>query len=155
MRRVIFLALALSLAACKTTDDPANTRAVFTVAGAIVGAIIGYELGNGSGEAVMAMLGAAAGGAGGYYAADYVIRRDQEKMKKAAYEGLENTPVGGTVYWQNRDTGSAGSITVLRAYASRQGRECREFVAHLMGDLDTTERRRTACRLHNGAWEII
>lgn len=154
MKKVIFLALALSLAACKTTNDPANTRAVFTIGGTIIGAIIGYELGNGTGQTIMAMLGAAAGGAGGYYAADYIIENDRKKMKKAAYRGLEETPVGGTVYWQNRDTGSAGSFTVLRAFATADGRQCRDFVAHLMGDLDTLEERRTACRIHYGAWEI-
>lgn len=154
MKKVIFLVLALALAACKTTEDPANTRAVVTVAGTIIGAIVGYGLGNGSGQAIMTVLGAAAGGAGGYYAADYIIRKDQEKMSRAAYQGLEHTPVGGTVYWQNRDTGSAGSFTMLRTFATADGRECREIVAHLMGHLNTLKQRHTACRIFNGAWEF-
>lgn len=155
MKKVLFLALVLSLTACKTTDDPDNTRAVGAVAGAIVGAIIGYSIGNGSGEAVMALLGAAAGGAGGYYAADAIVKHDQKKMNKAAYEGLANTPVGGTVYWQNSDTGSAGSFKILRAFLSTDGRQCREFIANVMGERDTIEKQRTACRIHGGAWEII
>jgi len=155
MKRVIILALALSLAACKTTDDPDNTRAVGAVAGAVLGAFIGYQLGGGTGQTLMTVLGAVGGGAGGYYAADYVIKRDQKKMKKAAYEGLTTTPVGGTVYWQNSDTGSAGSFTVLRAFKTADGRRCREFVSSVMGELDTVKNQKTACRIHNGAWEVI
>lgn len=156
MKRIAILALALSLAACKTTDDPDNQRAVGAVAGAIFGAFVGYHIfGSGSGQGIMAMLGAAAGGAGGFYAADYVIKRDQRKMGKAAYEGLTDTPVGKTVYWQNEETGSAGSFTVLRAFSTADGRPCREFMTNVMGDLDTVETKRTACRLHSGAWEVI
>ena len=154
MKRVIILALALSLAACKTTDDPDNARAVGAVAGAVIGAFIGYQFGGGSGQVVMTALGAAAGGAGGFYAADYVIKRDQKKMKKAAFEDLTATPVGGTVYWQNPDTGSAGSFTVLRAFETADGRQCREFVANTMGELDTVKNQQTACRIHNGAWVV-
>jgi len=156
MKRIVILALALSLVACKTNDDPDNQRAVGAVAGAFFGAFVGYNMfGGGSGQAIMAMLGAAAGGAGGYYAADYVIKRDQQKMGKAAYEGLTDTPVGKSVYWQNDETGSAGSFTVLRAFATADGRLCREFTTNIMGDLDTVETKRTACQLHNGAWEVI
>jgi surface antigen len=155
MKRVIFLALALSLAACKTTDDPDNTRAVGAVAGAVLGAFVGYQFGGGSGQMIMTVLGAVGGGAGGYYAADYIIKRDKKKMKKAAYKGLTTTPVGGTVYWQNQETGSAGSYTVLRAFETADGRQCREFVTNIMGERDTVKNQQTACRIHNGGWEVI
>lgn len=155
MKKVIFLTLALSLAACKSTGDPDNQRAVGAVAGAVFGAFVGYNFfGGGSGQEVMAVLVGAAGAAGGYYAADYIIKRDQQKMEKAAYEGLTNTPVGKSVYWENKETGTAGSFKVLRAYATADGRQCREFTTNVMGALKTVENRRTACRIHNGAWEI-
>ena len=76
-------------------------------------------------------------------------------MKKAAYQGLTTTPVGGTVYWQNQETGSAGSFKILRAYETADGRQCREFVANVMGERDTVKSQKTACRIHNGAWEVI
>ncbi len=155
MKRIVILALVLSLAACKTTDDPDNQRAVGAVAGAAFGMFFGYNfLGNGSGQEIMALLGGVAGAAGGYYAADYIIKRDKQKMQKAAYEGLTNTPVGKSVYWENRETGSAGSFKVLRDYATTDGRQCREFSTNVMGELKTVENKRTACRIHNGAWEI-
>ena len=156
MKRVVILALALSLTACKVTGDPDNQRAVSTVTGAIFGAFVGYNLlGGSSGQSIMALFGAAAGGAGGFHAADYAIKRDKKKMSRAAYEGLTNTSVGKTVYWENQDTGSAGSFTVNRAFVTADGRMCREFSTNIMGDLDTIEDNRTACRMHNGAWEII
>jgi surface antigen len=155
MKRIVYLVLALSLAACKTTGDPDNQRAIGAVTGAIFGAFVGYNfLGNGSGQEIMAILGGAAGAAGGYYAADYIIKRDKKKMEKAAYEGLTTAAVGKTVYWENRETGSAGSFKVLRDFARADGRQCREFSSNVMGDLKTVENRRTACRIHNGAWEL-
>ena len=79
MKRIIFLALALSLASCKTTGDPDNQRAVGAVAGAVIGAFVGYQFGGGSGQTIMTVLGAVAGSAGGYYAADYIIKRDRKR----------------------------------------------------------------------------
>lgn len=155
MKRVVILALVLSLTACKATNDPDNQRAIGAVTGVILGAFVGYNLvSGGAGQSIMTLLGAAAGGAGGFYAADYVIKRDKKKMSRAAYKGLTNTPVGKTVYWENQDTGSAGSFTVNRAFETADGRMCREFSTNIMGDLDTVENNRTACRLHNGAWEM-
>ncbi len=157
MNRIAMVALAASLAtACQTAGGPDNQRAVGAVRGAMLGAIVGYSLlGGGSGRHVMALLGAGAGGYGGYYAVDDIIQRDKKKMQKAAYESLSAGAKGKTVYWENRDTGSAGSFTVLRSYQTRDGRLCRDLSAKAMGDRRTTDRRRTACRLTDGGWEFI
>ena len=156
MKRTIVLALALSLAACQSTSDPANQRAVGTLTGMALGAFVGYSLfGGGSGQTIFATLGAVAGGAGGYYATDYIIRRDQAKKDKAAYLSLDSGAEGSTVYWENDETGSAGSFTVLRSFQSADGRYCREFKASTMGELGTVNQTETACRLRSGAWEII
>ena len=101
------------------------------------------------------LLSAGAGAAGGYYAADEIVKRDREKMQNAAYESLNRGARGRAVYWENRDTGSAGSFTVLRSYRARDGRLCREISARAMGARKTTQRRRTACRLNDGGWELI
>ena len=155
MKRIIVLVFATSLAACQTSD-PANQRAVGTLSGMILGAFVGYQLlGNGSGQTIMAILGAAAGGAGGFYATDYIIRRDQARKDKAAYLGLDSAAEGSTVYWENADTGSAGSFTILRSFQSADGRYCREFKASTMGELRTVTQTETACRLQTGAWEVI
>ena len=153
MKRFAMMALAASLAtACQTTGDPDNQRAVGAVGGALVGAFVGYTMfGAGGGQAVMALLG----GVGGYYAIDEIIKRDKKKMQKAAYESLNGGTQGRTVYWENQDTGSAGSFTILRSYQARDGRPCRDFSARAMGDRQTTDRRRTACRRANGDWELI
>jgi surface antigen len=157
MKRFATLVLVASLAitACQQTKDPDNQRAVGAVSGAILGAILGYAIGNGSGEAVMALLGAGVGSVGGYYAADEIIKRDKKNMQKAAYESLSSGVEGQIVYWENQETGSAGSFTVLRSYQTRDGRLCRDVSAWAMGDSQTTERRQTACRLTNGGWELI
>jgi len=155
MKRIAVLLLAGSLAACQTSD-PDNQRAVGAMSGVILGAFIGYNMfGSGSGQTIMAALGAAAGGAGGYYAADYVIKQDQKKMEKAAFLSLDSASEGSTVYWENDETGSAGSFKVLRSFQSPEGRRCRELMASAMGELGTVEKKETACLLHNGAWEII
>lgn len=155
MKRIAVLVFAASLAACQT-NDPDNQRAVGAVSGVILGAFVGYNMfSSGTGQTIMTLLGGAAGGAGGYYAADYIIKRDKEKMEKAAFLSLDSAAEGSTVYWENDDTGSAGSFTVLRSFQSQEGRRCREFMANAMGELGTIEKKETACLRHNGSWEII
>ena len=156
MKRIAVLALAISLVACQQTSDPANQRAVGTLSGMFIGAFIGYSLiGGDTGRAIMTVLGAAAGGAGGYYATDYIIKRDQQMKDHAAFLSLDGGKIGSTVYWENEDTGSAGSFTVLRTFKSSDGRRCREFTANTMGVLRTVKQTETACQLSNGSWEII
>jgi surface antigen len=157
MKRIAMMALAASLAAaCQITSDPDNKRAAGAVGGAILGVVAGYTMfGSGSGQSVMALLGAGAGGAGGYYVVDAIVKRDRKKRQKAAYESLNGGEVGRTVYWENQATGSAGSFTVLRSYRARDGRLCRDYSAKAMNELQTTDQRRTACRLADGGWELI
>ena len=157
MKRIAMFALAASLAtACQTNDDPDNQRALGAVGGAIAGAIISYSLfGNSDSNAILTLLGTGAGSVGGYYAVDEIIKRDKNKMQKAAFESLNAGVDGQAVYWENQDTGSAGSFTVLRSYQRRDGRLCRDFTATAMGDRHTTDHRRTACRLADGGWEVI
>ena len=154
MKRIAALILVAGLTACQT-NDPANQRASATLSGLFLGAFVGYNiLGSGTGQTIMTVLGAAAGGAGGYYAADYIIRMDKQKMERAAFLSLDSAAEGSTVYWENEDTGSAGSFTILRSFQSSNGRRCREFIANTMGEAATVERQETACQIRNGAWEI-
>ena len=157
MKRLAMMALSASLAtACQTTGDPDNKRAAGAVGGAILGVVAGYTMfGSGSGQSVMALLGAGAGGAGGYYAVDGIIKRGRKKMQKAAYESLNGGEVGRIVYWEIQAAGSAGSFTVLRSYRARDGRLCRDNSAKAMNELKNTDQRRTACRLADGGWELI
>ncbi|MDA0663304.1 MAG: RT0821/Lpp0805 family surface protein [Proteobacteria bacterium] len=155
MKRFSVLVLIAGLTACQT-NDPANQRASATLSGLFLGAFVGYNIlsSGGNGQTIMTILGAAAGSAGGYYAADYIIRMDREKMERAAFLSLDGAAEGSTVYWENEDTGSAGSFWVLRSFQEPDGRLCREFIANVMGDSATIERQNKACRIRNGAWEI-
>lgn len=154
MKRFAVLVLVAGLAACQT-GDPANQRASATLSGMFLGAFVGYNiLSGGTGQTIMTVLGAAAGGTGGYYAAEYIIQKDKQKMERAAFLSLDSASEGSTVYWENDDTGSAGSFRILRSFQASDGRDCREFIANAMGESATIERQSTACRIRNGAWEI-
>ena len=153
---VLIAALALILVGCQTKNE-GSMRASMMITGALAGGFIGYNY-LGGGDAVRTILGIAGMAAGAYgadYASDFVIKKDQERRKMAAYQSLVTANEGVPVYWDNPETGSSGSFKVLRTYKSTEGRVCRELESHAAGEEGSVTKQQTACQLFNGAWELV
>jgi surface antigen len=57
--------------------------------------------------------------------------------------------------WQNPETGARGSVTPLaQAYASDDGRTCRDFLASYVNGKTENWLQGSACHSGNGRWEI-
>ncbi|WP_249135033.1 RT0821/Lpp0805 family surface protein [Bradyrhizobium sp. AUGA SZCCT0222] len=57
--------------------------------------------------------------------------------------------------WENPETGARGSVTPLsQAYASDDGRTCRDFLASYVKDRAESWLQGAACRGEQGRWEI-
>ena len=57
--------------------------------------------------------------------------------------------------WENPETGARGSVTPLsQAYASDDGRTCRDFLASYVKDRAETWLQGAACKGGQGRWEI-
>jgi surface antigen len=148
----VLLVVTAAMSGCQTQNE-GSMRASMMIAGVMAGGFIGYNLVGGSdaARAIFSIAGMAAGGAGAQYASEFVIKRDQERRKKAAYRSLSAKKEGVPFYWKNPETGSEGSFKVLRSYKSPEGRRCRELESHAKGGEGAVTKRQTACRIHNGA----
>ena len=152
----LIVVVALLLVGCQT-KNPGSMRASMLIVGALAGGFFGYNV-LGSSDAtkvILGMAGAAAGGYGAMYASDFIIKRDMKRRKMAAYQSLVAKNEGVPYYWENPETGSSGSFTILRTFKSAEGRVCRDVEAHAVGEEGSVTKQQTACQLFNGAWELV
>lgn len=152
--------LALAPAGCTTGQDNLSREdkvAIGTVAGAVIGGLIGYQVLSSSNDTVRllaALGGAAAGSYGGKLLSERLTRFDKTAMQETAYKSLTEAPSGETSTWQNGSTGTHGSITPMRTFLDAQGRICREYDAKIAVDGETVQGRETACQTKAGHWVV-
>lgn len=139
--------LAATLAACETPPPPDARQQAGTAIGAVVGGLLGNQVGQGGGRAAATILGALAGGAIGN-----AIGRsmdDTDRMRTASV--LESSPTGAPTRWRNPDTGHEYVVVPTRTYASAQG-PCREYTMDVVIGGRIEKAYGTACRQADGSW---
>ncbi len=149
--------MSVATTGCFNTDNMSREDkiAIGTVAGAVIGGLIGYNfLGAGTGQWVAALALGAAGAYGGRYVADRMTRWDKSAMQDTAFNTLTDSPAGDTGAWQNPETGTNGTITPLRTFLDNQGRICREYEAVLTMGGESFDGREVACRTATGDWVV-
>lgn len=150
-------ALGLSTTGCFNTDNMSREDkiAIGTVAGAIAGAFLGYNLlGAGTGKWVAALAVGAAGAYGGRFVTDRLTRWDKTAMQDTAFNTLTDAPAGNSGTWSNPETGTNGTITPMRTFLDDRGRICREYEATITMGGDSFDGREIACRTATGDWVI-
>lgn len=157
MRRFGILALILALGGCELGDRD-NKVALSTLLGMGAGGVLGWYV-NGSNsfgsQFLYSSIGAAAGAAGGYFLAQYLLPPDREKLDSTAYNALSNGKVGESVSWGDRTTGTWGTFTPTRDFTDGDGRSCREYVATINTRGESGKIEESACRLPDGGWKTI
>jgi surface antigen len=136
---------ALLLGACESNPSKED---VGMVSGAVLGGVIGHQIGGGSGNTIATIGGAALGA----YAGSRIGRSmDREDQRKAA-QALETSPDQRASSWRNPNTGQSYSVTPKRTYEGADG-PCRDFetTTELDGRKETV--RGTACRQADGSWK--
>jgi surface antigen len=116
--------------------------------GAILGGVVGHQIGHGSGQTIATIGGAALGGFLGHRIGASMDRNDELKTARA----LETSKNGEETKWRNPDTGQRYTVTPTRTYESASG-PCREFTT--VADVDGRREhiRGTACRQADGTWK--
>jgi surface antigen len=147
------LVAALGLAGCEGTQGPGPKQAVGTVGGAVLGGLLGSQIGGGSGRLWATGAGAVLGALAGSEIGKSLDRADKAYMAQTTQATLEHTRTGETSTWQNPDTGHAGTVTPVETY-QRDGRYCREFTQTVRVGGRTQEAYGTACRQPDGTWKI-
>lgn len=153
MRRLVLVA-ALAAFAPLAACSPGNNEGGSTVAGAVLGGIVGNQFGKGGGKVAATIAGAAIGGIVGNEIGRKLDERDRILAREAEFEAWERGPPGRPVKWRNPDNGRYGEI-VADAYYEREGRRCRNFYHRVYIDGRPETMRGTACRNFDGTWTQV
>lgn len=146
--RLLAITLAAGvLAGCGTPPAADRNQQAGTVIGAVVGGLLGSQVGHGDGRAAATILGAVAGGVVGN-----TIGRSMDATDRMRTAGvLETSPTGSPTHWRNPDTGREYVVVPTRTYASAQG-PCREYTMDVVIGGRSEKAYGTACRQPDGSW---
>jgi surface antigen len=146
IRIITLMALSLFLIAC--TQNPNRDAGVAT--GAIVGGILGNQVGKGSGRAWATGIGMLAGAYIGGNIGASMDREDRLNSQRA----LETYSDNRSSSWENPNTGNRYTVTPTSTYETASG-PCREYTtkAVIGGRPETIYGK--ACRQSDGSWQAI
>jgi surface antigen len=144
-------AAALILAAC---EDAGQKETAGTVIGGVAGAVLGSQVGSGSGRIVATAIGTLAGAMIGSEIGKSLDRADQLAMAEAE-EKAHTAPIGEKIVWSNPDSGHSGSVTPIRDGRNAQTNAyCREYQTTVLIDGEEQAAFGTACRQPDGSWKV-
>ncbi len=150
---VFFLVVTMALVGCMPSMGPKEGTS--TVIGAGAGALLGSQIGQGSGTIVAVAIGTLAGAILGQEVGKSLDRADRLFMERNAHYSLENTRTNAATTWRNPDTGNYGSITPVETYQTSRGQYCREYYQTVTIGGRPQQAYGTACRQPDGSWLII
>ena len=147
--RVIVATLALSLlAACESQPSKED---IGMATGAVLGGVIGHQIGGGSGKTVATIGGAALGAFVGSRVGRNMDRNDEDRARHA----LDRSPDGVSTTWRNHATGLRYSVTPTRSYQGDSGGRCRDFTTVAQIDDHDEVVHGTACKQPDGTWKTL
>lgn len=148
--RVIATALALGLLAACESPQPSKED-IGMAAGAVLGGVIGHQIGGGRGKTVATIGGAALGAFAGSRVGRTMDRNDQARAAHA----LDGSADGVSTTWRNDETGMRHSVTPTRTYQGDSGGRCRDFTtaARIEGRDEVIHG--TACKQPDGTWKTL
>lgn len=136
---------ALFFAGCESNPSKQDLG---MLSGALVGGVLGHQIGSGSGKTLATVGGAALGAFAGSRIGRSMDRDDQRKAAQA----METSPDRQTSSWRNPNTGQSYSVTPDRTYEGADG-PCRDFETITEIDGRKEKVRGTACRQADGSWK--
>jgi surface antigen len=151
--KAIALALALSLAACEGTGITKQQAGM--ILGAAGGALIGSQIGSGTGKLIAVAVGTLAGAWIGSEIGKRLDARDQAMMSSTTNRALDSNPNGQTSSWSNPQSGNSGTVTPTTRATNAQGQTCRNFSQTVSAGGEQEGRQGTACQQADGSWRIV
>lgn len=128
---------------------------VGTVLGAAGGAVLGNQVGKGSGRVAAIAVGTLLGAGIGHEIGASLDRADINYYKKTQQTALETAHAGETLPWRNPKSGNSGSFTPSNYYQNDSGEYCREYSQTIQVGGRTEEAYGKACRKEDGSWQIV
>lgn len=151
MKKGLHVVGCVLLASLLTACDTFTKQDVGMVSGGAVGALVGSQIGGGSGRTAAIVLGTLAGAVVGGAIGRSMDKADQARTQQALESAQTNQPTS----WKNPDTGNTYQVTPKRTYKKKDGGYCREYVtkATIAGKDETMYGK--ACRQPDGSWKVV
>lgn len=145
--------IAITLSSTVMMSGCSNTSAEqdHTIAGTIIGGVIGRQFGKGDGRDAMTVIGAIAGGMIGGKVGRELDQEDRRKVSQT----LESTPNHQKVAWNNPDTNTDYKFTPVNKYEGKVNGTrtvCRDYVMDAWIDGQMQQVRGRACKNNKGQW---
>ncbi len=145
---------AFSISSCETLQGKGDKELIGTGGGAIIGGILGSQVGGGSGRLWATGAGVLLGALAGSEIGSSLDKADQTYANQAN-QNAQSGPVGETVTWNNPESGNYGSVTPTRDGYSSAGRYCREYQQTIVVGGKEESAYGQACQQPDGSWEIV
>lgn len=148
------LVAALLVSGCNTFQGAGTKQVVGTGTGAVLGGLLGSQVGGGSGRLWATGAGVLLGGLLGSEIGASLDNADRAYANSANQRAL-SAPVGEQISWNNPNSGNYGHITPTRDGYSSAGRYCREYQQTIVVGGKQQSAYGTACRQPDGSWEVV
>ena len=149
---VVMVAAALTLPACSRTAG--DKELAGTLLGGIGGAVLGSQVGDGTGKIIATAAGGVIGAWLGAEIGQSLDKADQVYAAQAQQQAHQ-APVGSQVTWNNPESGNYGAVTPQRDGVDQNGNYCREYQTTVTIGGETHQAYGTACRQPDGSWAIV
>jgi len=145
------VALTLSTSVMLNGCAGASNEQTHTIAGSVLGGVIGHQFGKGDGQKAMTVVGAIVGGMIGGNMGRRLDRNDAQRVSQS----LESTPNYQKVAWNNENTNTQYTFTPVNKYEGKINgyqTQCRDYVmdAYIEGRMQQVKGR--ACKNNQGQW---
>lgn len=147
-RRALLISVAAisgSMAVASCTTSPSN-QDIGTVAGGVIGGLVGSQFGGGAGQIVATAAGAVVGAYLGNKIGESMDKTDQLEAQQALNSSQSKT-------WTSKN-GNTYTVTPQKTYV-KNNQVCRQYTttATIEGKAETVTG--TACKQSNGTWKAV
>lgn len=97
----------VGMTGCATTGEWGSKQSMGSMAGVVGGALLGSQIGGGSGRTIAMIVGALAGGVLGNWIGSNLDKKDQEALAERTQQALES---GKSVAWKSEHSGASATI---------------------------------------------
>ncbi|MBK1625386.1 glycine zipper 2TM domain-containing protein [Afifella marina DSM 2698] len=125
-----------------------------TLGGAVVGGVLGNQIGHGSGRVAATAIGALAGGLIGNRVGANMDQQARQQALAAEYQALEYGAPGRPVQWQANSGNYRGEIVPGQTYQINSV-DCRDYAHTIYIEGSPQVARGTACRQPDGTWRPV
>jgi surface antigen len=149
------MVLSVGLAGCETLQNSGTKQTIGTAGGAVVGGILGSNVGKGKGQLWATGAGALIGALVGSEIGRSLDRADMQYAQQANQRAYD-APLGETISWNNPESGNHGTVTPTRdGRDSNSGAYCREYQQTIYVGGQQESAYGTACQQPDGTWKIV